>query len=81
MNSCVFTSLKFIVVLKAVITKFTEVYMVLLYINSRVFLISGDLHASERALKGLALRFQGRVNRLGRSDAVRFQYLQAIYDN
>jgi len=54
--------------------------MVLLYIISRVFLISGYLHASERALKGLMLRFQGRGNRLGRSDALRFQHLQAIYD-
>ena len=68
-------------VLKAVIIKFTEVYMVLLYINSRVFLISGGLHASERALKGLMLRFQVRGNRLGRSDALHFQHLQAIYNN
>jgi len=33
------------------------------------------------SFEGLVLRFQGRVNRLGRSDALRFQHLQAIYDN
>ena len=39
--------------------KLTEVYMVLLYINSRIFLISGDLHASERALEVLRIAFRG----------------------
>jgi len=33
--------------------------MVLLYINSRIFLISGDLHASERALEVLRIAFRG----------------------
>jgi len=44
-------------------------------------LVSVDLRASKRVLK---LRFQGRGNCLGwsdRSDALCFQYLQAIYDN
>ena len=46
-------------VLKFVIIKFTEVYTVFLYINSRVFLISGDFYASERALKALHFAFRG----------------------
>ena len=33
------------------------------------------------SFEGLTLRFQGRVNRLGRSDALRFQHLQAIHDS
>ena len=41
------------------IIKLTEVYMVLLYINSRIFMISSDLHASERALEALPFAFRG----------------------
>ena len=65
--------IKFVIVIKAIIIKFEEAYMVLSY----NFLISGDLHASERALKleGLALHFQGHGNRLGQSDVLRFQRL------
>lgn len=45
--------------LKAVIIRFKELYMILFYITSYVFLISGDLHASERALKATRASLSG----------------------